>query len=197
MIFDEDFTDYSELGNIYDSAEELAGVLDPLEQYDSDFVAYVAFCLYDEYIIDKIAYADVARFEYRIASRLTQVYPLLYKKYQYFKNLTDEDVTADEFAKTGGMKSDRLTEVAVDGTSFQKTANTPTKITPTDTTDFTSQYTNFQGKIKTDSSSSEDSATNVSRHGGTEELFKLLDKLPKSLYDEVCMLFANHFISIY
>ena len=61
----------------------------------------------------------------------------------------------------------------------------------------TSAYTNFQGKVNTQNTSGEDSSTTINRFGGTEELFTLLNKLPQSLYTEVCMLFAQHFLTIY
>lgn len=197
-LFDEDFTEYLNLEDIYSSAEELADVLDSSGTlYDATFTTYVAFCLYDNFLTDKISYLDVPTFEYRLSSRMRQVAPLLSKKYEYFLDLVDTSTTKDAFVKTGGMTSQRETDVSVTGSSFQKTANTPTKITPTDTTDFTSAYTNFQGKVNSNNASTEDSATTINRHGGTEELFRLIDKLPRSLYDEVCMLFASHFITIY
>ena len=197
-LFDENFTDYLILDDIYASSTEIEDVLDSTGTlYDVTFTGYVALCLYDNFLFDKIAYSDTATFEYRLASRMRQVAPLLFKKYQYYNSLVDSSTTSDEFVKTGGMLSQRETDVVVTGASFQKTANTPTKITPTDTTDFTSAYTNYQGKVNTDHTSNEDSSTSINRHGGTEELFKLLDKLPRSLYDEVCMLFASHFLTIY
>lgn len=195
-LFDEDFTEYETLGSLYATLDDFKEVLDN-GLYNAEFFIFVASSLYSNYLFDKIAYLDKYHFEYRINHRMVEVAPLLYKKFQYYELLVDASTTKDEFVSTGGMASVRETDIVVAGDSFQKTANTPTKITPTDTTDFTSAYTNFQGKVNTQNTSGEDSSTTINRFGGTEELFTLLNKLPQSLYTEVCMLFAQHFLTIY
>ena len=197
-LFDEDFTEYETLGTLYTTLDDFKEVLDSDGTlYNAEFLTFVASSLYSNYLFDKIAYLDKYNFEYRIYHRMIEVAPLLYKKFQYYELLVDQSTSKEDFVSTGGMTSVRETDIVVSGDSFQKTANTPTKITPTDTTDFTSAYTNFQGKVNTQNTSGEDSSTTINRFGGTEELFTLLNKLPQSLYTEVCMLFAQHFLTIY
>lgn len=198
MVFDYDYLKNKQLKEVYADADALATDFKAVDDNASDgFIDYVSYVLFDYYSTDLIAYDEEDRFKHRLKSTLYQVRPLIEKKLSYFTSLVDENTTKEEFVSTGGMASTRKAELEVDGESFQRTANTPTKITPSATEDFVDTYTNYQGKVDTHNTSTEDGEAEIKRYGSTKDLFKLLETLPLSLYDEVCALFSQHFIYLY
>lgn len=203
-IFDVNFSDYQTIKDLYGSFEDFVALFLTTDkdynygvEYEDEVVKYLALCIYDFFLSDQIAYLDIEPFEKRMNNTLREVYPMLAKKYEFHKNLVASGTTEADFISTGGMSSVRTGDVKVNSDNFQKSANTPTKITPTDTTDFTASYTNFQGKSTGENVSEESASSNIKRYGSTEELFKLFGKLPRSLYNEVCELFTQHFVFIY
>ena len=152
------------------------------------------------------------RFDYEIAVKL----PYWYRKYNYIKDLlTSEDLSLLQTSKMTSSSSDTTKSA---GGTLQKTATTPTGVSSETTPDeinidiktgsddgdndietngFADKYSNAQQKFANASRVEGERSGEILREGSIEELLKVLEKLPSSFANEVCLAVQNHFIFDY
>ena len=220
------FTDYSELRQLFPTyslfEEAVLGYIESIEviglnALDEEAVTYSLVSIYNYFTTDKIAYDTKEKFIKRLSTSLLEILPMFSKKYNYYKSLVSANTTEDEFNKTSSLKSTSSENGKSGSNVVQKSAMTPTGISDTGTniqsvqlttegekltldaptTNYVDKATNYEGKTSGVHKNETDRNSSMQRSGSTEELFKLFNKLPKSLALEIEQVASKHFIFLY